>query len=198
LLSNSRPADARAHYDAVLSDGTATAIPDLAWRAAFGRGRSFEAAGTLDQALQDYLRAVNTIELVRSQLESERSRTGFLDDKREVYVALVRLLLRMGRTREAFQAAERLRAEGYRELLRSSVALGAASDAIPASLLSRITQLQTAIDAELRRPSAEQRGEAVTVYREELRDAEQGWASPVAGLTARGALARGPRPGGPG
>ena len=125
LIGDHKPSDARQQYDAVISDGTSSSVPDLAWRAAFGRGRAFEAEGNLDRALADYLRAVAVIEEVRTQIASERDRTGFLDDKRDVYGALVRLLLRMGRTREAFQAAERLRAEGYRELLQRSLALGA-------------------------------------------------------------------------
>jgi hypothetical protein len=72
-----------AQCDAVLRDEAASAIPDLAWRAAFGRGRALESLGRLDQALADYLRAVDIIERVRAQLSAERARTGFLDDKRE-------------------------------------------------------------------------------------------------------------------
>jgi CHAT domain-containing protein len=190
LLASKRPDEARVQYDAVLKNDAASAIPDLLWRASFGLGRSEEATGHLDAALTDYLRAVNTIEQVRSQLASETARTGFLDDKREAYIALVRLLLRMGRTKEAFQAAERLRTQAYRELVRRSVALGATEGAIPASLLARIRQLQAAIGKELERPLSEQRGEAMVVYREELRAAEESWSAAVTALTSRAPLAR--------
>ena len=186
LLGDHRPADARQQYDAITSDGTSSSVPDLAWRAAFGRGRAFEAERNLDRALADYLRAVAVIEEVRTQIASERDRTGFLDDKRNVYGALVRLLLRMGRTKEAFQAAERLRAEGYRELLQRSLALGASGgEAVPASLLTRIRHLQSAMEAELKRPSAEHRGQAIAIYREELRSAEGAWSRAVSSLAGR-------------
>jgi tetratricopeptide (TPR) repeat protein len=190
LTGDHKPADARQQYDAVISDGTSSSVPDLAWRAAFGRGRAFEAEGHFDRALGDFLRAVAVIEEVRTQIASDRDRTGFLDDKRDVYGALVRLLLRMGRTREAFEAAERLRAEGYRELLQRSVALGASNgDAVPATLLTRIRQLQSAMDAELKLPSLEQRGQAITIYREELQSAESAWSDAVSRLAGRPAWA---------
>jgi len=182
-------------YVAVLGNDAATAVPDLVWRATFGRGRVYEAQGQLDRALADYLHAVDAIERVRGQLAAERARTGFLDDKRDVYAALVRLLLKMGRAREAFQAAERLRAEGYRELVQRSLALGVTAGAIPATVLARIRQLQAAMDAELRRPRADQRGQAVAAYREELRNAEEAWSIAVAALTGRDPLGRALRSG---
>jgi CHAT domain-containing protein len=194
LLAAGRGGDAVALCDAVLRDEAAGTIPDLVWRASFGRGRALESLGRLDQALADYLHAVDTIERVRAQLSAERARTGFLDDKREVYAALVRLLLRMGRTKEAFQAAERLRAEGYREMVERSLALGASQGAVSASLLARIRHLQAAMDAELRRPPAERRGQAVTVYRDELREAEDAWSAAVSALTGHAPLAAALRP----
>jgi hypothetical protein len=112
-----------------------------------------------------------------------------------VYAALVRLLLRMGRTKEAFQAAERLRAEGYREMVERSLALGASHGAIPASLLARIRLLQAAMDAELRRRAAHRRGQAVAVYRDELRDARRRMVGRCGGADrARGRLPLALRP----
>lgn len=187
LAANRQAQPAIQHYDDVLREEVTKSVPDLAWRASFGRGRAFEALGQLDQALADYLAAVDTIEQVRSQLSSERARTGFLDDKREVYAALVRLLLKLGRPELAFQAAERLRAEGYRELVQRSLALGASgSGAVPAALLARIKQLQSSMDAELRRPADEQRGQVLAAYREELRAAEAAWSGAVGELARRG------------
>jgi CHAT domain-containing protein/Tfp pilus assembly protein PilF len=186
LIGEHKPADARQQYEAVISNGASSSIPDLGWRAAFGCGRAFEAEGSLDRALANYLRAVAVIEEVRTQIASERDRTGFLDDKRDVYGALVRLLLRMGRTKEAFRAAERLRADGYRELLQRSLALGTSGDeAVPAALLARIRQLQSAMATELKQPPAEQRGQAIATYREELRSAEAAWSGTVDSLARR-------------
>ena len=192
LLGAGRRLDALRHYDDVLHDGAARGIPDLVWRASFGRGRAFEAANRLDDALADYLHAVESIEQIRGRLSAERARTGFLDDKRSVYAALVRLLLRMRRPREAFQAAERLRAHGYQELVERSLLLGAGGKTIvTAGLLTRIRQLQASMEAELRHPANEQRGQAVTMFRDELRAAEEAWSAataPAAGSAEARAL----------
>jgi CHAT domain-containing protein/Tfp pilus assembly protein PilF len=195
LASVRRTDAAVAQYDTVLQDGAARSIPDLVWRASLGRGRAYETQGRLDQALSDLLHAADSIEQVRSQLSAERARTGFLDDKRDVYAALVRLLLRMGRTREAFQAAEQLRAQGYRELIERSLALGRTnSNVVPAALLARIRQLQASMETELRRPAHDRRGQAVTVFRQELHAAEAAWSTAVGRLDRdaswRGVLTR--------
>ncbi len=137
------------------------------------------------------LRAVDVIEQVRSQLSSARARTGFLDSKRDVYTAAVRLLLRLGRTRDAFEAAERLRAQAYRELLQRSLVLSAGGDSgVPAPLLARIRHLQSAIDDELRHPAAEQRGAALATYQEELRAADAAWQAAVDAASSRAGWAR--------
>ncbi len=183
LVATGHASDAAVQYGTVLADAACTALPDLAWRAAFGQGRALEAEGHQEQALAAYLHSVEIIEEVRRQLTTERARTGFLDDKRDAYGALVRLLLRMGRTREAFQAAERLRAQGFRELVQRSIALGtSATGTIPATLLARIRQLQSAIGSELDRPAGEQRGQALAVYQTELREAEEAWSGAVSTL----------------
>jgi len=176
LVASSEFSRAAAEFGEVIAQPTTAEIPDLSWRAWFGRGRALEAEGQRDRALADYLRAVGVIEQVRGQLGTDRARSGFLDDKRDVYTALVRLLLRLGRVRDAFQAAERLRAEAYRDLVQRSVVLGAAGgSSVPASILAAMRQLQSSMETELRRPASEQRGEAVTLYQDELRAAEAAW-----------------------
>jgi hypothetical protein len=54
---------------------------------------------------------------VRSELREERFRAGYIEDKYQVYVALVELFLKLNRVSEAFSFAERLRARSYLELL---------------------------------------------------------------------------------
>ncbi len=190
LMGAGRIQDAYARYDEALQSEVTSVVPNLQWRASFGRGRALEGLGRPDAALADYLRAVGLIEQVRSSIASDRSRSGFLDDKRDVYAALVRLLLRLGRPKEAFQVAERLRAQGYRELIGRSLALGAPGNSVPATLLARIRLLQSSIDTELRRPAPDQRGQAVALYRRELRAAEEAWTTSVDSLKAKTTWAR--------
>ena len=166
-------------------------VPSLRWRLQFGRGRAFEMLGRFEDALREFLEAVEVIERTRHQLSTDRARTGYLDDKREVYSALVRLLLRLNRPAEAFQVAERLRAEGYLELVTRSAALsGARPGAVPSDLLARIRHLQESIEHELRLPGLDRRGSALVIYRDELRTAEAEWARVVNALTAHEPWAR--------
>jgi tetratricopeptide (TPR) repeat protein len=94
-----------------------TADPELIWRLVFGRGQSLEALQRNEEALGAYQSAVRTIESVRSELREERFRAGYIEDKYQVYVALVELFLKLNRVSEAFSFAERLRARSYLELL---------------------------------------------------------------------------------
>jgi len=174
---------ARSSFDAALKLAPTDLLPALAWRARFGRGRAMEAGEQLERALADYRAAVDIIESVRSRMTSARTRTGYLDDKRQVYSALVRLLLRLGRARAAFDAAERLRANGYVEMISRSAALGTWERGRPSgSALARLTQLQRALEDELARGPADQRGQAVALYRDDLRSAEEDWNRAVESL----------------
>ena len=93
------------------------------------------------------LAAVTVIESVRDQLQEPRFRAGFVDDKYEVYIELVRLQLQLGRTAEAFSTAERLRARSFAEQLggRSPLLLSDADRRKEAQLSERIRQLQRAL-----------------------------------------------------
>lgn len=184
LRALGRATDAIAELDrAEALDGVGD-VPALTWRLAFARGRALESAGRLDDALVQFLGAVESIERTRHLLASDRTRTGFLDDKREVYTALIRLLLRLGRSVDAFDVAERLRAEGYMALLARSAALARAPGTpIPAELVSRLRQLQQSLEDELSQAQGDRRGAALGSYRQAIREAEADWARAVAALT---------------
>ncbi len=190
LRALGRPSEAVAESDAGASLTGVADVPDLVWRLQLGRGRALEALHRLDDALREYLASVETIERTRRLLATDRARSGYLDDKREAYGALLRLLLRLKRPADAFQVAERLRAEGYRELVMRSAALARTPAAVPADVLERIRHLQRSIEHELRQTPTERRGTALTAYRDELRAAESAWAAAVDALTARAPWAR--------
>jgi hypothetical protein len=85
--------------------------PDLLWQIQFGRARVQDASGDVSAALASLEAAVALIEGVRGRLLEARFRSGYVEDKFEVYLELMRLQLQHGKTAEAFSTAERLRPE---------------------------------------------------------------------------------------
>ena len=154
---------------------SSTANPELTWRFAFGRGQSLEALGRNEDALSAYQKTIQTIESVRNEVREERFRAGYIEDKYQVYVTLVQLLLKLGRADEAFVAAERLRARSYLDLLRRGPA-PIRSDAQrkrETTLQSRIRELQKGIEAESIKPIPEQKRQKLDLFSKELMSAEQ-------------------------
>jgi len=149
--------------------------PDLLWRLAYGRGRALEALGRDEEAVAAYREAITTIESVRGQLQQERFRAGYIEDKYQVYVALVRLLLKLGLIDQAFQTAEKLRARSYLDLLHRGPPLvhNEAQREAEAALRERVRRLQDVIKQENEKPQPEQRGQALDLFSRELAEAER-------------------------
>ena len=152
-----------------------TANPELMWRLSFGRGQSLEALNRDEEALTAYQASLKTIESVRNELREERFRAGYIEDKYQVYVALVQLLLKLGRPDEAFAAAERLRARSYSDLLNRGPApiRNDAQRKKETTLQSRIRELQKGIEKESAKPLPDQRRQRLELFSNDLRDAEQ-------------------------
>jgi len=145
--------------------------PELAWRLGYAQGQTLEALDRPRDAVRAYERAAAVIESVRSQLREDRFRAGYLEDKYQVYVALVRLLLKLGRTGEAFGFAEKLRAQSYSALLGHS-APRARSEA-ERDLRVRIRDLQRSLDQENAKAPAERRAQKTGAFSGELAKAER-------------------------
>ena len=152
-----------------------TANPELTWRFAFGLGQSLEALNRNEQALAAYQKAIQTIESVRNELREERFRAGYIEDKYQVYVTLVQLLLKLGRAEEAFVAAERLRARSYLDLLsRGPKPIRNDSQRKKETTLqSRIRELQKGIENESAKPLPDQKRQRLELFSKELAAAEQ-------------------------
>ena len=152
-----------------------TVNPDLAWRFAFGLGQSLEAANRNEEAVTAYQKAIQTIETVRNELREERFRAGYIEDKYQVYVALVQLLLKLGRPDEAFVAAERLRARSYLELIRRGPApiRNESQRKKETTLQSRIRELQKGIEDESTKPLRDQKRQKLELFSRELAATEQ-------------------------
>jgi CHAT domain-containing protein/Tfp pilus assembly protein PilF len=151
-----------------------TALP---WHVDFLQGQALESAKRNDEAVAAYKRSITSIENVRASISEDRFRTGFLQDKEKVYIALVRLLLRMGRVGEAFQYSERLRARGYLDLINRAAL--PSSDPHIAELQARIRRLQRAIEEENSKAPSEQRSSASSTFSGELADAEREYSDMV-------------------
>jgi CHAT domain-containing protein/Tfp pilus assembly protein PilF len=149
--------------------------PDLQWQIYFGRALAYETQGDRTAAIDSLLAAVNLIEGIRSRLREERFRAGYVEDKYEVYIELVRLQLEDGRTADAFSTAERLRARSYAEQLGGRYAAPLSDDdrRTEIRLRERIRQLHRAIADEENevRPGTRQR--AMVTFSRELVLAER-------------------------
>jgi CHAT domain-containing protein/Flp pilus assembly protein TadD len=151
-----------------------TANPEMSWRLDFGRGQTLEKLNRDEEALSAYQSAVKTIELVRNELREERFRAGYIEDKYQVYVALVELLLKLKRIDQAFSFAERLRARGYLELLdrgRPPIRSDGQRQT-EAALRSRVRELQRRVEDEGSKPRPEQKRQAFELFSKELTEAE--------------------------
>ncbi len=159
------------------------AEPDVAWRLAHGRGRALERLGRDEEAVKAYRRAVDLIETVRGRLREEKLRAGYVEDRSEAYVDLVRLLLRRGREDEAFSTAERMRASSYLDILSRGAEPGLtpAQRETAAGLKQRIRTLEKALDTEWREPGRDHR-QAAEIFSTELAAAERDYQTYLAGL----------------
>jgi CHAT domain-containing protein/Tfp pilus assembly protein PilF len=149
--------------------------PELGWRILYGRGQTLEVLGRTDEAIGAYKEAIQIIEETRSGISEERYRAGYIEDRYQVYVALVELLLKLGQPDDAFFYSEKLRARTYFDQLGPSAS---AEDDTGAQQLIRelgeqIRSLRRAILKEYSLPEKERRGQALESYSAELQRAER-------------------------
>lgn len=179
-----RTEEALRHFEAAEQILQSAPDPELAWRIAFGRGQTLETLPQPENAVAAYQRAVEVIEDLRSQLREERYRSGYLEDKYQVYVALVQLLLRLGRPDEAFVYSEKLRARSFLDLIgRGAPPIrDEARRQKETALRQRIRKLRREIEAENSKPGPEQKRQALEVYSAEMARAERDYQELLAEL----------------
>ena len=122
--------DARLTLERLLSAPDVDLMGGIYWAALFDRGRLAEAERKPDAAAEYYHKSIIEVERIRSSINSEASRIGFVGDKQAVYHAQVDLLLRTGRVQEAFAVTERSKGRVLVEMLaeKSSFSAHAAND----------------------------------------------------------------------
>jgi len=169
--------------DAIAAYSTAETLqkelrdPELGWRILYGRGQALEAQEKNEDAITSYKSAIRIIEETRAQISEERYRAGYIEERYQVYVTLVELLLKLGNPGEAFFYSEKLRARAYFDQLGGSAFLEPGSDAHRRieELGEQIRRLRHAIQKEYATPEKERRGQALELYSSELLRAEKSY-----------------------
>lgn len=168
-------------YAAALDLQKSLRDPELGWQIFYGQGQALAADSKDDAAVSAYKQAIQIIEDTRSALAEERYRAGYIEDRYQVYVALVELLLKLHRPEDAFLYSEKLRARAYFDQLGRSAPK--TSDPATQQRLRELSQqlhsLRRAVDQEYSTPPASRRGTALDEYSAELARAEREYAAVI-------------------
>lgn len=114
-------------YADALSIGVETRIPEILWKAEYGLGRALQEQQP-EEALKHYRQAIDVLENARGRQISAEDRTGFLENKTDVYGNAIRLLIALHRRNpasnynaEAFHLSERARARALLDSMGETV-----------------------------------------------------------------------------
>ena len=123
-------ARAREDFTASLALARDLGTPEEEWKALFGLART-QPGTTVAQ--DDLVQAVATIERIRESIRVPSLRSDFLNDKREVYDALLAARAHTAPAAEFFNLLERSHSRGWRERLKLSASadLQRIQDALP-------------------------------------------------------------------
>jgi CHAT domain-containing protein len=163
-----RPQDALEDMQTAWEVAKQSGDTSLFWRVEYHRGQAFERLHQYHDALQAYQASVDSIESVRSQISEQGFRTGYLQDKQRVYIALVHLLLRLGKANDAFAFSEQLREYSYQTLRNRSFTIESSPAVMEAK--SRMAHLQELV---LNESSRQRRGQALQLFSAELSGAQR-------------------------
>lgn len=173
-LAQERTAKALKTYEDARNSAERVGDPELQWQIEFGRAMALEQAGRTEEAVAALKAAVVVIESVRSRLQENRFRAGYMQDKHQVYIKLVRLQMELSRTSDAFETAERLRAWSFTE--QTGLGAGGLSEEqrrASIELRERIRQLQRNLEIERSREVPQRRQLAIDTFSTELLLAER-------------------------
>jgi CHAT domain-containing protein/predicted negative regulator of RcsB-dependent stress response len=94
--------------------------PETLWRAARGMGRAKKVLNDRAGAIESYKKAVDIVETMRASIKAGELKSGFLDDKQDIYEEMILLLLDAKDVEGAFAYAERARSRSFIDLLGAS------------------------------------------------------------------------------
>ena len=123
---------AQTQFDAAAGSAKEIGSVEDLWQAQYGLGRVALGLADPARAEERFRQAVSTIESVRGQMQIAALKAEFLAEKRDVYDALIGLLLNRKDVSGVFEFMERSRARSFQDHLQST-ASGDASAAISLS-----------------------------------------------------------------
>ncbi|MBW2202578.1 MAG: CHAT domain-containing protein, partial [Deltaproteobacteria bacterium] len=119
LASAGRDAEADTAFQKALKLSRSMALRETEWPALYGIAKLRLKADKKEEARGLLFEALSVIEGMRAEIKIDQLKDKFISNKLGVYETLVSLLVDMGKTREAFDIAERSRARNFIDLLGS-------------------------------------------------------------------------------
>ena len=101
----------------LISATEVTDFPETVWQAWYHLGRMHEKLNQDQKAAESYRNSISIIEKIRGNLTIDEFKSRYFDNKREVYDRLIRILLKSGKSVEAFQISEQARARAFYDIL---------------------------------------------------------------------------------
>ncbi len=115
LYRMNRLPEAEREFTAALAEADKLGTVEEQWKAVNALGKIALKNGHRDAAEAKFRDAIQRIESLRSQLQLSRLKADFLADKRDVYDALIKLLLERNDAAAAFEFMERSRARVFQD-----------------------------------------------------------------------------------
>ncbi len=109
--------EASRRFDTLINTVGAGFYRDILWLSLFERGKLREKSKNLSGGADDYQRAVELIEGIRSTLSSEAGRIGFLGNRIAPYERLIAVYLKQGQKKLALETVERVKGRSLVDLL---------------------------------------------------------------------------------
>jgi CHAT domain-containing protein len=92
-------------------------FPELVWQAWYIKGIIYENQDELEKASESYMNSVSAIEKIRGKLSVDEFKSSYFRNKIVVYDRLIRLLIKMNKSEEAFQVSEKARSRAFYDIL---------------------------------------------------------------------------------
>jgi tetratricopeptide (TPR) repeat protein len=92
-------------------------MPEVHWRSLMKLGELAEVEEKPELALNFYSQAIKVVEQMRATIKIEEFKNGFLSNKTDLYDKMILLLIRLGKTEEAFNMSEHSRARSFIDIL---------------------------------------------------------------------------------
>lgn len=120
LLQMNQRVQAQAAFAQALERAEQFRVEELAWRCLWQLGVLAKQESELERARDFYARAISGLESLSAKIKIAEYRSGFIDDKAELYEEAVLLLLQMKREPEAFMIIERAKSRSFADMLGNS------------------------------------------------------------------------------